>query len=284
MAATQAEYERARFHLIIGIFSFVGRRHDSPLCPSYSTWAYGRDRSDSKNYTKYGGEGGEWERLSRIQRTATCGECFPDWGAANYSPGIPQLDPDEPELWWDIKESDVTEECVRTTGYVDDSYLDGWQEQVRDLRADQTFNGWDRVNGCLKLCPFKLPEVEDVEACRLAEGRHNKFNLSCLTNNEHCPNCNLLVQVQCVQCSAVRAVRAVRAIQCSAVLSACSALLSAYSDSPLQSLTPPTPFPLPPAILGADASRVLWRAQESRAGDGGEASRTHRTSHRSQVT
>jgi hypothetical protein len=54
-------------------------------------------------------------------------------------------------------------------------------------------NGW-----CIpSVCPLQTPEVEQVEECRLVTrdptmDKETKFNISCLTNKDDCPNCDRL--------------------------------------------------------------------------------------------
>jgi hypothetical protein len=54
-------------------------------------------------------------------------------------------------------------------------------------------NGW-----CIpSVCPLQTPEVEEVEACRLTDrdptvDKETKFNNTCLTNKDDCPNCDRL--------------------------------------------------------------------------------------------
>jgi hypothetical protein len=57
----------------------------------------------------------------------------------------------------------------------------------------RALNGW-----CIpSVCPLQTPEVHEVEACRLRThdptlDKETKFNTSCLTNKDDCPNCDRL--------------------------------------------------------------------------------------------
>jgi hypothetical protein len=202
-------FDHHKFVVRSGVFDFFFPREMGLHCPGPFSLALSPNADPEWwNISKHAEE---YAAFARTHRTYSCSECFaPD--SDNFDSTRPQIDPDSEPTWWDMNEKVLSEghgACQRVDDtLVDDAFADGWQEHWKpDANlSEDVMHMYKQNRGCILLCPLKLPTVEQVEACRLKDGkRNNKFNMSCLQNTPTCPNCNSLSQQSAIPSMAAAA-------------------------------------------------------------------------------